>query len=332
MPTLRDVNALHRHGVIASARYFSAASAVRDDSAWARWALRVILAIGASHLLAGIVTFFAYNWADMSAFAKFAAVETGLVIALVGAWFAGIARPVGQTLLIAASILVGALLAVIGQTYNTDADAYTLFVAWTVLILPWTLASRSAAHWTVWLVVLYLALSFYGEQILIPEGRLTESALEVGLGALAALVLALREVAVRKGLSWLAAGWTRIGLLIATLGLLFWPAAGYLLDWLYGEQDGVFAVLAFVVALAIGAVAYRRWLPDFAATTTVIGFALLFVIAVGYRVIDEAVGFDGGEGLLVASAGLLVLWSVAAMGLAAKLLQLLRRNLEPQPS
>ena len=48
--------------------------------------------------------------------------------------------------------------------------------------------------------------------------------------------------------------------------------------------------------------------------------------------IDEAVGFDGDEALLVASAGLLVLWSVAAMGLAAKLLQLLRRNLEPQPS
>ena len=54
---------------------------------------------------------------------------------------------------------------------------------------------------------------------------------------------------------------------------------GYLLDWLYGEQDGIFAVLAFVIALALGAVAYRRWLPDFAATTTVIGFALLFVIA-----------------------------------------------------
>jgi uncharacterized membrane protein len=332
MPTLRDVNVLHRHGVIASARYFAAASAVRDDPAWARWALRAILAIGAGHLLAGIVTFFAYNWADMSAFAKFAAVETGLVIALVGAWFAGIARPVGQTLLIAASILVGALLAVIGQVYNTDADAYTLFVAWTVLILPWTLVSRSAAHWTVWLVVLYLALSFYGEQVLIPEGRVTESALEVGLGVLAALVLALREAVVRKGLSWLAAGWTRIGLLIATLGLLFWPAVGYLLDWLYGEQDGVFAVFAFIVALALGAVAYRRWLPDFAATTTVIGFTLLFVIAVGYRVIDEAVGFDGDEALLVASAGLLVLWSVAAMGLAAKLLQLLRRNLEPQPS
>ena len=193
------------------------------------------------------------------------------------------------------------------------------------------MASRSAAHWAVWLVVLYLALSFYGEQVLVPEDRLTESVLEVCLGVLAALVLALREAAVRRGLSWLAAGWTRISLLIATLGLLFWPAAGYLLHWLYWA-DGFLAVLIFAMALALGALAYRQWLPDFAAVTAVIGFALLFAIAIGYRVIDEAVGFDGEESLLVASAGLLVLWSVAAMGLAAKLLQLLRRSLEPQPT
>lgn len=328
MPTLRDVNVLHRHGVIATARYFAAASAVRDDPAWARWALRAILAIGAGHLLAGIVTFFAYNWADMSAFAKFATVEAGLVIALVGAWLAGIERPVGQTLLIGASVLVGALLAVIGQVYNTDADAYTLFVAWAVLILPWTLASRSAAHWAVWLVVLYLALSLYGEQALIPEERLTDSSLWVALGGLASLILALREFAVRRAMPWLAHRWTRIALLIATLGLLFWPAFVYVIDW----EGGPYALLAFVVALALGAATYRRWLPDFAAATTVIGFALLFTIALGYRAIDEAVGFDGDQSSLVASVGLLVLWSVAAMGLAAKLLQLLHRTPEPQPS
>jgi len=331
MPTLRDVNALHSHGLLPAARYFSAAAAARDEAVWSAWGGRAVLAIGAAHLLAGIVSFFAYNWADLSAVTKFATVEAAILIALAGAWFAGIARPLGQMLLIAASILVGVLLAVIGQVYNTDADAFTLFVAWTILILPWTLASRSAAHWAVWLVVLYLALSLYGEQVLIPEGRLTDSTLAVGLGALAAVVLALRELAVRKAMAWLAAGWTRIGLLIATLGLLFWPAVGYLLDWLYWA-DGIFAVLAFVIALVLGALAYRRWLPDFAAATTVVGFALLFVIAIGYRLIDEAVGFGSDEALLVGAVGLLVLWSVAAMGLAAKLLQVLRRNLEPQPS
>jgi len=328
MPTLRDVNALHRHGLIASGRYFVAASAVRDGPAWAQWGLRALLAIGAGHLLAGIITFFAYNWADMSAFAKFATVEGGVVIALAGAWFAGIERPVGQALLIAASILVGALLAVIGQVYNTDADAYTLFVAWTVLILPWVLASRSAAHWAVWLVVLYLALSLYGEQVLIPEERLGDSSLWVALGAVAALALTLREFAVRRPMPWLAHRWTRIALLIATLGLLFWPALVYLVDW----EGGPYAPMALVAALALGAATYQRWLTDFAAATTVIGFALLFTIAIGYRAIDEAVGFDGDQSSLVASVGLLVLWSVAAMGVAAKLLQLLHRTPEPQPS
>jgi uncharacterized membrane protein len=329
MPTLKDVNAIHGHGLLPGARYFAAASAVRDDAAWATWAGRAILAIGAGHLLAGIVSFFAYNWADMSAVAKFATVEAALVIALAGAWFAGITRPLGQMSLIAASILVGVLLAVIGQVYNTDADAYTLFAAWTVLILPWTLASRSAVHWALWLIVLSLALSLYREQVLIPAGRLTESALEVGLGVLAAFVLALREVVVRKGMAWLAAGWTRITLLIATLGLLFWPAAAYVLDW----EGEFYAPVAFVIALALAAVAYRRWLPDFAASTAVIGFAALFAIALGYRAIEDTVGFAwDDDARLVTSVGLLVLWSAAAMGLAAKLLQTLRRGLEPRPS
>ena len=160
MLTLKDVNTLHRSGLIPSARYVEAASFVRDDAAWAAWAAGAILAIGAVHLLAGIVSFFAYNWADMPAFAKFATVEAGIVVALAGAWIAGIERPIGQVLLIGASMLAGALLAVIGQVYHTDADAYSLFVAWMVMILPWTVASRSAAHWTVWLAVTYRALRF----------------------------------------------------------------------------------------------------------------------------------------------------------------------------
>jgi len=331
MPTLRDVNTLHARGLIPGARYLTAVTAARNDAAWARWAFRALLAIGAGHVLAGIVTFFAWNWADLSAAAKFAIVECGLVIALAGAWFSGIERVVGQALLIGASILVGLLLAVIGQVYNTDADAYSLFMAWTVMILPWTLASRSAAQWAAWLVILYLALSLYGEQALVPEGRLSRVALEIGLGALAAVFLALREAAVGRGMAWLAASWTRIGLLMAALGLLFWPAVAYLLSWDY-SRDGIWAAAVFPIALALGAVAYRRWLPDFAATTTVVGFALLFVIAIGYRVIDEAIGFGRNETLLVTSVGLLVLWSVAALGLAAKLLQMLRRNPDPVPS
>jgi uncharacterized membrane protein len=328
MLSLRDVNALRRRGLIAGGGYFKAASLVRDENAWADWGGRAVLAVGAGHLLAGIVFFFAYNWADMPAVAKFAVIEADIVLACAGSWLAGFERPVGQALLIGASVLVGVLLAVIGQVYNTGADAYSLFAAWTLLILPWTVASRSAAHWCVWLVVSHCAARLYGEQALIADGLITQAVLEVGLGAHAALALLLRELAAAKGMAWLSERWTRIILVVATLVLLFIPAAAYVLDW----QGGAVAPAAFVVALALGAAVYRRWLPDFAASAAVIGFGALFGIAVGYRAIEEMLGFDWDDTLRVlASFGLLVLWSAATVGLAARLLQALRQRLEPQP-
>lgn len=328
MLSLRDVNALRRRGLIAGTGYFRATSLVRDANVWAAWAGRAVLAIGAGHLLAGIVFFFAYNWADMPAVAKFAVVEAGIVLACAGSWLAGIDRPAGQILLIGASILVGVLLAVVGQVYNTGADAYSLFVAWTLLILPWTAASRSAAHWCVWLVVSHCAARLYGEQALIADGMITQAALDVGLGAHAALALLLCEIAAVRGLAWLSQHWTRIALVLAALALLFIPAAAYVLDW----QGEAVAPAAFVVALALGAIVYRWRLPDFAAGAAVIGFGALFGIVVGYRAIEDLLGFDWDDTLRVlASLGLLVLWSVATMGLAAKLLQALRQRMEPQP-
>lgn len=324
-PTLRDVYALRRRGLIPADRVAEAAAAVRDDPAWAGWAGWALLALGAGHLLSGIVCFFAFNWADMSAVAKFGVVEAGIVIAAVAAWIVGIFRPVGQALLIAASVLVGVLLAVIGQVYHTDADAYSLFAAWTLLILPWTLASRSAAHWFLWLVVLYLALLLWGEQALVPQGYLTSTLLQVALGAGAGLFLALRETAVRSGFGWLAASWTRLALLTAGLAILFWPSITYLIDL----QGDAYAPIAMAIAFGIAAAAYRRLLPDFAAMAIVVGFAVLFAIAVGGRLLAEMLSFDVDDTVQILSGlGLLVLWSVACVAVGAKMLLALHRRRE----
>lgn len=328
-PTLRDVYALRRRGLIPAARVADAAAAVRDDVAWASWAGWVLLALGSGHLLAGIICFFAFNWADMPPFAKFGVVEAGIVVAAVAAWIVGIARPVGQALLIGASVLVGVLLAVIGQVYHTDADAYSLFAAWALLILPWTLASRSAAHWCLWLIVLYLALLLWGEQALIPDGYLTSPFLQLALGAGAGLFLGLREAAVRSGFAWLAGSWTRLALLAAGLVILFWPAVIYLID-LQGE---IYTPIAMAIALGIGAAVYRRLLPDFAATAVIIGVAVLFAIAVGGRLLAETLSFDVDDTIqILTGLGLLVLWSVACVAVGAKILLMLNRRREaPQP-
>lgn len=324
-PTLRDVYALRRRGLIPADRVAEAAAAVRDGPAWAGWAGWALLALGAGHLLSGIICFFAFNWADMPAFAKFGVVEAGIIIAAFAAWIIGIMRPVGQALLIAASVLVGVLLAVIGQVYHTDADAYSLFGAWTLLILPWTLASRSAAHWFVWLVVFYLALLLWGEQALIPEGYLTSTVLQVTIGAGAGLFLALRETAVRSGFSWLAASWTRLALLAAGLAILFWPSVIYLID----VEGAAYAPIAMAIGLGIAAAVYHRRLPDFAAMAIVVGFAVLFAIAVGGRLLAEVLNFDVDDTIqILTGLGLLVLWSVACVAVGAKLLLALHRRRE----
>jgi uncharacterized membrane protein len=327
VPGLREVNAIRGAGLIPAARYLEAALLVRDADYWRRWALRALLGLGAGHLLAGILFFFAYNWADMAPVAKFAVVEGGIVGTAVAAFFIGIDRPAGQAALIGASVLTGVLLAVIGQVYHTNADAYELFVAWAVLILPWALASRSAAHWLLWLVVAFVAFGLYGEQALLPDGVLIRRELYVLLGLAALIVLAVREAVCRAGFAWLGGHWTRLLPLFAGLALLFSVAAEYLLD-MYGSPIGVIALAG---ALAVVALAYRRLLPDFVALAIIAGFAGLFLIAAAVRVLEEAIGFDWDDTMRVLSSiGLLIAWSVLVTGAGAKLLQALRVRLEGQ--
>ena len=60
-----------------------------------------------------------------------------------------------------ASILMGGLLALFGQTYQTGADTFELFASWAALILPWVLIGRFAALWVVWIAIVNLAITFY---------------------------------------------------------------------------------------------------------------------------------------------------------------------------
>jgi uncharacterized membrane protein len=321
MLTLRHINTLRSTGLLPAARYLDAASAVRDTAFWSLWARRALLAFGAGHLLAGVVFFFAYNWADLSDIAKFAIVEGALVATVIAALLLGVDRLHGQVAVIAASVLTGVLLAVIGQVYQTGADADQLFVAWMLLTLPWTLGSRSAAQWLLWLVVAAIALALYGEQVLVPDGVLTDLEMAATVGLVPAAALIARELAVLGEQTWLGARWTRLVLLFAALFLLFWPAAAGVFD---GDSRGI-ELAWFIIAISMASFAYGRRLPDYAAMTFVIGFAALFLIAVGLRLIDEAIGFDWDEAApMITSTGVTILWSVLVFGAAARLMRALR--------
>ena len=55
--------------------------------------------------------------------------------------------------LLCATLALGGLLAFVGQTYQTGADAWQLFATWAALALLWTLLARSDVLWLVWVAI-----------------------------------------------------------------------------------------------------------------------------------------------------------------------------------
>ncbi|HEX6118138.1 MAG TPA: DUF2157 domain-containing protein [Dongiaceae bacterium] len=307
---------LRAAGLLHARQYRRAIDAIRDEAYWARWGRRALLALGAGQLLAGIVFFFAYNWADLPDMAKFATIELALSAAAIGALAIGIDRAVGQALLIAASVLTGVLLAVIGQVYQTGADAFELFAAWGALMFPWVIVSRNAAHWLLWLAVAEIALALYGVQVLTVVDDVARGDVWVVVGVTLVCALAAREIAVRAGFDWLSSHWTRLVLLLAALATLFAPAAAHLLDIEDSGTESV-SIAAFLLATGGAGVVYWRAKPDLAALVVVIGFADLFFICAGYRLIDEAIGFDFEQALpALTSFGAMIAWAIAGTGSA----------------
>ena len=324
---LAEVNALRRAGLIDAEQYVPSAQACRDDDEWSRWALRALLALGAGHLLAGIIFFFAFNWDSLSAVGKFGVLEGTLVACVVAALLVGFERLAGQALLVGATVVTGVLLAVIGQVYQTGADAWQLFATWALVTLPFALASRSAAHWLVWVVVAYIAANLYGFQVLVVNERLELVELSCLTAVAIALALAAREMAVIAGADWLTAKWTRLTPAFAAPATVFMEAVGYM----FGADTNLVAAVTFVVIVAALAGVYLKALVDFAVVAIATGFAALYAMAIGARVIQEVATFDPDNAAqLLFSLSLLTLWCAGVTTGTVKALNILRRRMRQE--
>lgn len=128
---------------------------------WHRFVDKLLLALGALLTLSGVVFFFAYNWDEMGRFSRFALVQGLIVLALASVWYLGLQRLAGKVALLGAGVLVGVLLALVGQTYQTGADTYELFAVWCALIIPWALLSKFDLLWLFCLLLLNIAIFLY---------------------------------------------------------------------------------------------------------------------------------------------------------------------------
>lgn len=202
-------------------------------------------------------------------------------------------------------VALGLLLCVIGQTYQSGADASTLLLAWGALLTPWLFVVRRALFFTLWFAVALSGLLLSGERLLASAGLL-EQALPGTLFALAvAFVLAL---CARRP-------WTRVRAaaalpsLAAVLLTALLPAV--MLMNVLGTRQMLALVPVYVLGflLLAGALLFSRRgelrsLAVFGAATLLEGFWLHWSAD---RLANSLVA---GTGLLIALAALFVLYRI----------------------
>lgn len=137
------------------------AGALPAARGWRVFLDRLLLWSGAVALAASVIFFVAHNWSDLGKLVKFGLVALLVALAVIGYWRLGADRLSGKAALLVAAILLGALLALFGQTYQTGADTWQLFATWAALILPWVLMGRFAGLWILFIAIVDVAIAFY---------------------------------------------------------------------------------------------------------------------------------------------------------------------------
>ena len=207
------------------------------------------------------------------------------------------------------------LLATIGQTYQTGADAWQLFAVWAALGVFWAIASRAALVWLLVLLLVQLAaLRYMNMQFTLLDFMFM--GFTHGRGVVPIMVAALCLIAWE--LAWRFAPGLgmqgRVGTRTLSL-LILVMATGASLDGVLDHNEGHAALMGFVVLglLAGYAWAVRRDVP-------VLGFVLLALDVL--LVVTMGRSMDFGNFLSVA-----LLLGLVFVGLAGVIVSVLRKML-----
>ena len=286
---------------------------IPDTQAWMQFIDRVLLITGVVFALSGVFFFFAFNWSEMGKFTKFALIEVSIIVTILLTIPLTIQKLQGKLTILAGSMLVGVLLAVFGQTYQTGADSYRLFLNWALLITGWVLMSQLDVLWLIWVLLLNLtAIQYWGQVI-----SRYDSGVYLILILLNGFVLFIWEIFQNRGVDWLQQRWIPrlITLITITASTLF------MLQFIF-EDSGLdnyrntisLAPILWIVVLAIMLVAYYRWKADLLNLTLVAISIITTITSVFIRGAFDT--FDDSFGMFFVIAIIILIQT----GIALKLL------------
>ncbi len=279
-----------------------------EHPAWRRFLSAVLMGFGALLVLSGVIYFFAYNWAELHRFAKLGLILAAITASAVAAWRLGETLP-GQFALLFAAVLVGPLLAVYGQAYQTGADPYELFLGWGALILPWVALARFSPLWLLQLLLINTGLSLYWEQ----AAQADEAWFTLTLGLVNGTAWVAHELLSWREVSWLQGRWLPRVLAVMTLLPLLILAEGAILDSRDAETPHGVGIILLLVLMAASYAFHRLVRAElFLLTLVALCLMTLFGTMSGHFIFGtldlELPGFFLMGLVLIGEVGLAVLW------------------------
>ncbi len=278
---------------------------------------------GVLSLAAGVVFFVAANWSRIAVFGRFALVELLLLAFVAIAFVKPPPRFVGRAAVLLAFFATGALLALFGQTYQTGADVYELFLTWALLGLPFAIAARWGVVSAAWVLVLNAALLLFcgwhprgGLLWLVFDGTrfTTVHALLFAAYLNLALWFTLEKLSLPA-----VPEWVRRLLLSCGFGFVTWVGVVGVVDndYLFGgnPSPGTAVIGAFAAMAIVSWLALRRR-RDIYRLAVAMGSFIIVVLCSMPRLTND------DEGLFF----LLALWLIASSTIGGKVLMSLMRR------
>lgn len=263
------------------------------------------LCAGLACLLLGaaVICLVAANWAELSTVARLAGVQLLLVVAASVALLPRLSHLLRTLALLLAGMLLGGLLGLVGQTYQTGADPWQLFAGWAVLVLAWAIGAKSVVVWLFWAALGNLAIGLWASQ------RAAQS-LHAAITLFAIFNLVLLA-------AW-EAGWRRHAWLRTTLGprllatlllsVLTWHAVLHAVDSLRGQ--GVAALFWWAFS-ALGILLFYRYVRRDVAMLALALVTVIVILTTQLMVTLDSWWQQGSGVLWLAVLAVLVLMQAA---------------------
>ena len=293
------------------AQLYRLATSPAHPQALAENTRKALLMVAALLLATGLIFWIAANWQEQSRLFRLGLIEAALAASVL---LACLWPRVRLAALLCATLVLGGLLAFVGQTYQTGADAWQLFAVWAGLALVWVCLARSDLLWCLWVLIAGTGIvmwvgRFYLWNVLFNEsGLAARTFLNMGLWLLLAVVPALVSfvpaLRVHGGMGWWShrvalvcalTGWsgmvvTQLVVIGGHISILTFAAVALLVGavlWLslHGHfRDFVSTCLATLAVNVLALSLFAHWLAGGGGLNSLLVFGLVAMGCLGFSV------------------------------------------------